>query len=191
MLYNDCCHRYDNTTCLFSWMALSNLTIPPVHQDAAFRAKAFVFNRCPPGTNEQLKRLCEQPEGPSEGLDRKAVVISNDTRLLRNAYCAMCYKTKFHDPKFKLLWISPIDRLIGASEKKNLSHGITLQRALKIAEGNECQLAVDLGDFGHSFQKLNRRRNIVEKYISQCRKTRHKFMKSKFSERIYNRCKGI
>ena len=98
-IYDDCCENSNYTLNtserLFTCHNLAKL-------NTSSRDHAYVFDRCPSGTNERLKQLCERPVLASEGPARSVVVASSDSRLFRNMYCALCHEVNILEPKIKL-----------------------------------------------------------------------------------------
>lgn len=110
-LYDDCCENpykasTENTTRLFSCRSTKELEIgfksDGSNNGYGSNDHALVFDRCPPGANDDLIRDCESPLTAADGLMRKIVVVSEDLRLFRNVYCALCHNASFLEPNFQL-----------------------------------------------------------------------------------------
>lgn len=107
-VYGDCCLNSNSPAPrkLFSCLNLTQIGIRVLHNqrtednygDNTF---GFVFHTCPPNTTKDLRERCE--ESQAGGLSLLSIpIMSNDSRLFRNVYCAICNKAHFDQPKVNL-----------------------------------------------------------------------------------------
>lgn len=185
-VFADCCHQLDGPLSpYFSCLKLKSLPLTPVAH-VTRKESVFIISRCPLGTNKELKDLCEKHLGASDGLDRKALIVGNES-LFRNVYCAMCHNASYQQPTMKLECRDPIaevsqDRVFEMTEIDN----VTKRYACKISQYNidyrkhrECH--VDLkSDCG-----CNDNGTSIRSTIERCATQVTRYVKCKGSTTIY------
>lgn len=157
--YNDCCHRFYKQQRLFQCLDLQKLKVG--YPESSIWA--YVFNRCPAATDHMLKARCERPMKPSERAAKlqgehilaSVVMASDDKRLFRNAYCALCHRAKMVTSNLKL--VCKRNQFANTTSKSN---SITVEDVPK-ATRQDCEVRNNIPS--QSYRSCQEIRNVVQK----------------------------
>ena len=124
--FDDCCHKYSGRRKYFSCLELSDL-------HTSLSGTAFVIDKCPQGTDFELKYKCENQSQITYRQRSWDLTIpvkqKGSRRLFKNAYCALCHHSTYSEPRVKLHCLRRIfsgnrrSRLSQAEIKTHILHG--------------------------------------------------------------------